>query len=109
MMILWRRWLRLTTWAMARPRRTGVSDVIGSTLAVLRMPSVPNRRDRASPLLLPIGSPFLAQDAKLDHGRLLFHELDAGRQVDGRCQLIAARLASTSIDIDGTMIQLKRI
>src|SRR5262249_12053195 len=109
MMILCRRGWRLTTCAMARRSRTTSSDVIGSTLAVPRIPSVPNNRCRSSAGLFPICLPFLAQDPQLHVARLLLHQLDVGRELHCRCHFVDPRLAAGRVDINRTVIQLKRL
>ena len=82
--ILWRRGDRLLTCASARPRRSAVSEVIGSTLATPRTPSVPKSRrsvrsSRASPR--PSAPTCDAATRRPAGGS---HDLEPRRQIDLR-------------------------
>src|SRR5258707_216636 len=99
----------MTTPASARMLRVckSIPDVIGSTLGVPRMPSVPKSLGGLVVPLSPIGFSFLPQDPEDDRARLLLDQLDVGGQVDRRRHLVRPRLPAGRVDIDRALLQLK--
>src|SRR5579875_418145 len=99
----WRPPLRRKTWAKARPSRSAISDVIGYSLAMPRMPSVPNNRASrpASGNVLPANFLFLLpKQPQFDLLRSFPHHFHALGQIYHHRGFVPAAAEVLCVNID---------
>src|SRR6266481_2736060 len=95
------------TYASARPRRSAVSDVIGSWLATPRTPSVPNSLRW---VLISRGGSLLVVHAESNLLRRRAHQLHPVRQRHLQRQFVRTRLDALCINIgDPSRVEARQL